>query len=149
MRCLSFSQPFGTLVAIGAKNIETRSWSTKYRGKIAIHTSATIPAVYKTLCAVEPFKSLLSAHGYQLNNLPLGQVIAVCDLVDCIKIPALKTFYPAHRRGEYLFSLPPDEPELSLGDYTPGRYAWVLRNVKVLPTPILARGSLGLWRISL
>ena len=37
MKALSLRQPWATLVAIGAKQIETRSWSTAYRGTIAIH----------------------------------------------------------------------------------------------------------------
>ena len=35
--------------------------------------------------------------------------------------------------------------ELALGDYTPGRYAWKLANVKKLPEPIPAKGRQGLW----
>jgi hypothetical protein len=37
------------------------------------------------------------------------------------------------------------EHELSFGDYTPDRFAWLLRNVMPVPKPVLARGSLGLW----
>ena len=28
----------------------------------------------------------------------------------------------------------------------PGRYAWLLSDVQALPTPIPAKGQLGLWR---
>jgi hypothetical protein len=41
--------------------------------------------------------------------------------------------------------IPPPEPERSFGDYTPGRYAWILTNIKPLPAPIPAKGALGLW----
>lgn len=34
MRGLSLTQPWATLVAIGAKKIETRSWTTTYRGAL-------------------------------------------------------------------------------------------------------------------
>ena len=37
MKALTLYQPWATLVAIGAKKIETRSWSTPYRGPLAIH----------------------------------------------------------------------------------------------------------------
>jgi hypothetical protein len=43
------------------------------------------------------------------------------------------------------YDIPPDEPELSFGDYTPGRYAWILENVQALPGPIPCKGALGLW----
>jgi hypothetical protein len=35
--------------------------------------------------------------------------------------------------------------EKAFGDYTPGRYAWLLADVRRLPEPIPARGALGLW----
>ena len=38
-----------------------------------------------------------------------------------------------------------DETERLLGDYSPGRFAWVLKNPRKLPTPIPARGQLGFW----
>ena len=34
---------------------------------------------------------------------------------------------------------------MALGDWTPGRYAWELRNIKLLPEPIPAKGQQGLW----
>lgn len=65
-------------------------------------------------------------------KLKYGEVIAIAELVDCIRITP-----------EYITTLTPDE--LALGDYTPGRYAWKLANVKKLPEPIPAKGRQGLW----
>lgn len=39
MKGLSLTQPWATLVAIGAKRIETRIWATSYRGPLAIHAA--------------------------------------------------------------------------------------------------------------
>lgn len=39
MKALSLWQPWATLIANGAKQIETRSWSTSYRGPILIHAA--------------------------------------------------------------------------------------------------------------
>ena len=33
VKALSLTQPWATLVAMGAKRIETRSWATSYRGR--------------------------------------------------------------------------------------------------------------------
>lgn len=44
---------------------------------------------------------------------------------------------------EYLSTLP--DTEKALGDYSLGRYAWELRNIKELPEPIKAKGQQGLW----
>jgi hypothetical protein len=42
MKVISIIQPWATLIAIGEKKFETRSWSTKYRGELAIHASKKI-----------------------------------------------------------------------------------------------------------
>jgi hypothetical protein len=41
--------------------------------------------------------------------------------------------------------IPPGEPELSFGNYSSGRYAWLLANIEMVPSPIPMRGALGLW----
>lgn len=40
MKVISIMQPWATLIVLGHKKIETRSWNTKYRGEILIHASA-------------------------------------------------------------------------------------------------------------
>lgn len=39
MKALTLWQPWASLVALGEKKIETRTWSTTYRGTLAIHAS--------------------------------------------------------------------------------------------------------------
>ena len=39
----------------------------------------------------------------------------------------------------------PTNDEMAIGDWTPGRYAWELDNIELLPLPIPARGRQGLW----
>ena len=70
MKALSLKQPWASYVAIGRKTIETRTWSTKYRGKLLIVSSKT----FDKNC---PFKNFLGL------GLPLGMALAVVDLVDC------------------------------------------------------------------
>ena len=43
MKALTLWQPWASLVALGHKRIETRCWSTKYRGDLAIHAAAKLP----------------------------------------------------------------------------------------------------------
>src|SRR3954451_22243677 len=47
---LTLTQPWATLVAIGAKQIETRSWGTSYRGWLAIHAAKGYPDAAKAEC---------------------------------------------------------------------------------------------------
>jgi hypothetical protein len=44
MRVFSIQQPFAHLVVRGIKRLEVRTWTTDYRGPVAIHASARIPS---------------------------------------------------------------------------------------------------------
>ncbi|MCX6021989.1 MAG: ASCH domain-containing protein, partial [Chloroflexi bacterium] len=132
MRALTLTQPFATLIAIGAKTIETRSWRTSHRGPLAIHAAAGFPRWAKELCAQEPFAAALRMAGYtEAKALPRGAVVAVCLLDDCVAITEENR---------------PAEPEASFGDYREGRWAWQLSEVRALSEPVRARGALGLWQ---
>src|SRR3982751_1322426 len=77
MKALTLTQPWATLVAIGAKRIETRSWSTTYRGEVAIHAAKGFPRDCHELCATEPFLSVLKAAGFtHTRELPTGVIVA-------------------------------------------------------------------------
>ncbi|MCB2188832.1 MAG: ASCH domain-containing protein [Deltaproteobacteria bacterium] len=42
MKCLSIRQPWASLIVAGMKDVENRSWATKYRGPVLIHAAATV-----------------------------------------------------------------------------------------------------------
>ena len=150
MKALTLSQPWATLVAIGAKHIETRSWYTRYRGPLAIHVAKGFSKEAQYLCFGEPFRKLLidkysffraNEIYFGKHTMPLGCVIATCELVECF---AIQRFQSGFRWGDgYEWIITHDER--AFGDYAPGRYAWLLDNVKILPEPIPAKGRLGLW----
>jgi hypothetical protein len=132
-RCLSLTQPWATLVAIGAKRFETRSWRTGYRGALAIHAAKGFPKECIALCYTEPFRSKLLRAGYNNpHELPRGQVIAVVMLKDCV---STNHFRPARHTDEFAF-----------GDYSANRYAWQLDSATPIK-PFEARGALGIWRL--
>ena len=170
MKSLTLTQPWATLVAIGAKRIETRSWSTSYRGPLAIHAATGYgkggAKAHKALCATEPFCSVLNAackaHYDALNTsggvlramaespfMPMGAIVATCDLVAVLRTENT----PIGVRGETAIIdsdmeyrvITMTDYEVAFGDYTPGRYAWILANSKPLATPIPAKGALSLW----
>ena len=60
MKALTLYQPWATLIAIGAKKIETRSWGTNYRGPLAIHAGKNREWEY--LINETPFYKALSTH---------------------------------------------------------------------------------------
>ena len=129
MKALSLLQPWASLIATGAKRIETRSWSTKYRGPLAIHASRSNKN--KLLRFVEPFLRALRGIGI----LPLGAIVATCDLVDCIKMTPEFIDLVKSAKGY----------EIDFGVYEVGRFAWILENVQPLAEPIPAKGALSLW----
>lgn len=138
MKALTLYQPWAHLVAIGAKRIETRSWRTSYRGPLAIHAGVNTKYVSSRskdyICGDEPFRSLLPP------AIEFGVIVAVCELVACASLDGHQLSF---QKGSTTWLL--TAQELDFGDYTPGRYAWLLANVKPLANPIPAKGSLGLW----
>lgn len=138
MKALTLTQPWATLVVIGAKRIETRSWGTKYRGRLAIHAAKSYPRWARNLAVQEPFFTVLHQAGYPPAGLYLGCVIATAELVACWRVPV--NWWTPEQRTEVGLS----DLELAFGDFTPGRYLWFLKDVQPLE-PVPARGSLGLW----
>lgn len=161
MRCLTLTQPYATLIAIGAKHIETRSWHTSFRGPLAIHAAAGLGPVggragLYDLAFSDPdglfYPALHRAHMFCIDDLPLGAIVATCELVDCVETmpswAAIEPWLVVSWTDGRTYHVPPGKGshERAFGDYTPGRYAWLLGNIKALPEPILCKGALGLWQ---
>jgi hypothetical protein len=53
MKTLTLTQPWATLVSLGAKTFETRSWKTDYSGPLAIHAAKGFPGWAKDLCSID------------------------------------------------------------------------------------------------
>ena len=140
MKALTFTQPWASLVAIGAKRIETRSWRTPYRGSLAIHAAKGFPKWAKEICNEFEFARELGP-----APLPIGMVIATCRLIACVPTRELqqnRVIEVDYLAGCADFLL--DDRERAFGDYTPGRWAWLLADVKPCE-PIAAKGALSLW----
>lgn len=112
MKALSLWQPWASLVALGEKRIETREWSTRYRGELAIHATASMPKYLGVSSRTDPFRDELAdvfcvrrdrddrcgdRVGDILHRLPRGKVLCIVRLVDvqeidsmCSKVEALK-----------------------------------------------------------
>jgi len=139
MKTLSLIQPWASLIMLGLKRYETRSWSTAYRGPILIHASGTRDRdgrnLWENLIAdpLPPgFKVPTVPKRYA--DLPFGAVLCRAVLTEVIPT--------TH------FSLLPGV-EGFLGDFSPGRYAWRLTEVERIWPHQTAKGSLGLWEFDL
>lgn len=127
VRGLTLTQPWATLVALGHKRIETRSWSTSFRGLVAIHAAKGFPGYAREFAQVERALGRIPA------RIPRGGIVAVARLVDVMRTEEVASRISGLERH--------------LGDYTPGRFAWILEEVRALPEPIPCRGALGLWHV--
>jgi hypothetical protein len=131
MKCLTIRQPWATLIALGEKQFETRSWRTSYRGDLAIHAGMRVD---KAICKAEPYQTLLARYGFTADNLPAGMIIATSRMADCCEVTGEQERQGWPGGNEYVF-----------GDYAEGRFAWRLEQVIPLVHPIPAKGRLGFW----
>lgn len=130
MRTLSLWQPWASLVALGYKQVETRHWLTQWVGPLAIHAAKYQGAEVRQ--AFEQFSPLLSRHGYhELKALPFGYVVATTHLDRVIKTEEARQFL--------------SDLEQRLGNYSDGRFAWFLSDIKRLPEPVPCKGHQGLF----
>lgn len=129
-RALSLTQPYATLMAIGAKKVETRAWRTHFRGWVAIHAAKAFPMECRVLCDRMPFGQALAEYN-SVNDLPLGQILAVTEIVHC---------EPTEQANV-------TELEAAFGNYAPGRFAIITAGVRRLKIPIQIRGALSIWRL--
>ena len=79
------------------------------------------------------------------NRLEFGSILATAVLHSCVPTRGVELEQiqsPWLIAGEHLV-IPPSE--VRLGDYRPGRWAWLLLAITPLERPIPATGKLGLW----
>jgi activating signal cointegrator 1 len=145
MRCLSLWQPWATLVAIGAKECETRSWETLYRGPLAIHAAKKWNRELVDICCDEPFRSVLMPvledamrQGLSFEeaceySLPRGAIVATVRLTNCVYIEPRTT--------------PCWGNEQAFGNYALGRFRWDLSDRRAIEPPVPCRGAQGLFQI--
>lgn len=127
MKVVSIIEPWASLIKEKVKYIETRSWKTNYRGKIYIH--ASLKKVPKKDERINNLITLLKDKDFKY-----GHIIAEATLVDCI-----------YMDEKFISKIKNNNQEYICGEYSIGRYAWVLEDIKELSKPIPAKGSLGIW----
>ena len=137
MKAISLIQPWASLIVMGVKKFETRSWKTEYRGNLLIHASSKLPTDFQKDKFTEGsyFKDYIA----DMELLPYGVVIGKVNLVGIYRAEDLIS--PQALFKDVLIS----EHEKALGDYSQGRYAWALEEALLFKTPIPYRGALGIW----
>jgi hypothetical protein len=135
IKAVTLWEPWAVLAIGGYKRWETRSWSTNYRGPLAIHAAKQEPKECERLWLVDYFSQPLHEMGYTgiaaHYLLPRGVVLGWIYLVD-IQPTRLVSGYISAR-------------EYALGDYSGDRFAWCLSKPYRLGNPIRVSGNRGLW----
>lgn len=156
MKALSLWQPWASLIAVGAKRIETRHWQCP---QVFVGQTVAIHAAKRTrdlgLVDFDPFRRTLEAA--KLDDrlvapegmprtmsvrymLPLGAIVATARIKRCAPITAegataLRTTQPdEHAFGNYSLDEGP-------------RWAWILDDVTALPVPLICEGAQGVFDV--
>ena len=128
MKALSLWEPWATLIAIGKKKFETRSWSTTYRGPLLICASQKRPPMFKII-------GILYRARITLDDLSPGRAVALVDLVTILKT------------DDIVDQNWPEGDEKYFGDFSPNRHVWKLQNVRRFVNPPFIRGRQGLFEV--
>lgn len=115
LRCLAIRQPWAWAIAIGAKDIENREWSTDHRGLFVIQASGAKTLVNRISREFDPEPPPVT--------FAYGALIGVAEIVDVV------TF------GRSLRSNP----------WACGHYCFKLANARMFKKPIPAKGKLNLY----
>ena len=130
MKALSITRPWPELILRG-KDIENRSWTTRYRGPVLIHAAqswAPDALAFAAMVAPDALNGVPPRDEHPTGIVGIAEIVGVCsnemtDLSDDM------TWAPC-RCGPWAMA---------------GQYHWKLTNVRRLPDPVPSRGALGLW----
>lgn len=123
-KALSFRQPWAELVLQGKKTLDLRTWSTHYRGPLAVFASQTIE------------KERCQEHGIDPDRLTTGAVIGLVDLVGVVELD-MEAY--AARASEHLGGR----------EYHAPMFGWELANPRPLSEPLPARGRQLLFEVEI
>lgn len=131
MPTVSIIQPWAGFILRGCKEVENRTWATKHRGPLLIHSSAKamrIPQQYYEHAGLDPSG---------VNTLPefeCGVILGVVELVDCRLAQG--------RAPTFWHDVNPD-PEFR------NRYWWELADPVLFERPLRKAGQLHIWACEL
>lgn len=173
MKAISLWQPWASLIACGAKPFETRHWAPPRNligQRIAIHAAkkidkeaaefagelltgsygfvlqdklhATIAGVPSTMMAA--FRQIQMPVGCVLCTVTLDAALQLGEEAEGTALPAARVVNClVSRQMPECFTVRYDD----FGDYAPGRWAWLLRDVKLLTRPLPMHGAQGFFNL--
>lgn len=128
MRTISLWQPWAELISRGLKQFETRSFPCEKFGEIAIHAAKK---KFDSGKYSQELRTQMLMDEVDPYWLKYGVVLCIADIVACVQIDTGRNHV--------------SQRELTYGDWSPGRYAWRLENIRPLPEPIPLKGMQGFF----
>jgi len=151
MHCVSLHQYWASLMEVGAKKIETRHWSTNYRGPLAIQAAGMLYGyVRDEYNKNESVRAVLREHFgvknfYEIRRkLPFGSVVCTVDLTDVIQVPTL----PLTTLDDLVPEPCKTENWQAFGDFRPGRFLWLTTNLRRLREPVKLKARQNVWPLT-
>lgn len=163
-KCLSILQPWASLCVHtdsngkALKEIETRSWNTKYRGELLIHSSAKKIRLQDGMYdLIDHMERIGFMENY--SELPYGSIIGKVNLISTISsediqfaansgaYPDKKTIVWTDRANHLVKKWYLTEKELAFGDYSENRFGWLLSDPLLFKEPIPCKGQLSIWNL--
>jgi len=136
MNAISLWQPWASAIAAGLKTFETRSWSTSYRGPLAIAAAKRDTREEREFWADmtdDDRAAFARMDVLSYADLPRGAIVATCELTACLRTEAA---------GVRMLD---KSPEYWWGNYEAGRFAWKLENITPLAVPVPCVGRQGFF----
>jgi hypothetical protein len=159
MKAISLWQPYASLIAVGVKSHETRSWAPPASAigqRIAIHAAKRRPH------AIELSHLRMATERYVID----GGAAKALDIVEAAwddKLPLGAIVCTGILSAAYQCGVPGDDGQVQVirsiargdspvliqsdpfGDFSPGRWAWLLEDVEPLAVPAPTVGRQGWW----
>lgn len=156
MRAISLWQPWATAIAVGSKRVETRSWSTDYRGLIAIHAAKRLKKnelIYHSACwnwcsALAPLGKRMGDSKALWDLMPFGAIVATARLTGCKRTDDFTQEELDTERfptGVSVTNYPWTERQM--GNFELGRFGWILEDVQPTRWPIPFKGKQGWFNV--
>lgn len=89
MKVISIRQPWAALIVSGIKDIENRTWPTRYRGPVLVHASKQADKIDSD--------EIEFCFGVRLpSDRLLGGIVGITEIVDCTRSHPSKWYAPDH-----------------------------------------------------
>ena len=134
MKALTIRQPWASLIVLGHKDVENRTWKTAIRGQITIHSGqsksiADWHSAIETVAVVRRCSHMVAETWLRENigcfeDLPRGQVLGTVHMDFCSQKATSLWHFPRY-------------------------WGFYLSNPIVFDVPIPQKGRLGFWEVEL